>query len=103
MLAGEAHEQRAPLAQERLRKPFVVLAFPQVAAQAQPVVQLIGVSRRAAQLRLDLLEGAGVEQVAQLLLAEQLAQQVAVERERLRAAFRGRRVVLVHVGRDVVE
>src|SRR5207302_1147565 len=44
-----------------------------------------------------------VEQVAQLLLAEQLAQQLSVERQRLGAALRRRRVVLVHVGRDVVE
>ena len=42
-------------------------------------------------------------QLAQLLLAEQLAQQVAVERERLRTPLRRRRVVLVHVRRDVVE
>ena len=33
----------------------------------------------------------------------QLAEQVAVERERLRAPLLGRRVVLVHVRRDVVE
>ena len=62
-----------------------------------------GVRGVAAQLRLDLLERAGVDQVAQLLLAEQLAQQVAVERQRLRPPLGGRRVVLVHVVRDVVE
>ena len=76
---------------------------PEVAAQPQLVVQLVRVARSAAQLRLDLLERAGVEQLAQLLLSEQLAQQVAVERERLRAPLGRRRVVLVHVGRDVVE
>ena len=66
-------------------------------------MQAVGVLRRAAQLGLDLLDRARVEQVAELLLAEQLAQQVAVERQRLRAALRRRRVVLVHVRRDVVE
>jgi len=66
-------------------------------------VELIRVARVTTQLCLDLLECVGVEQVAQLLLAEQLAQQVAVERESLRAPFGRRRVVLVHVGRDVVE
>src|SRR5262249_37489771 len=35
--------------------------------------------------------------------AEQLPQQVAVEREGLRTPLRRRRVVLVHVGGDVVE
>ena len=53
--------------------------------------------------RLHLLERVGVEQLPQLLLAEQLAQEVAVERERLRAPLGGGRVVLVHVVRDVVE
>ena len=48
-------------------------------------------------------ERAGVDQLAQLLLAEQLAQQVAVERQRRRAALGGGRVALVHVGGDVVE
>ena len=58
---------------------------------------------RAAQLVLDLLERGRVDQVAQLLLAEQLLQQVAVERERLGAPLGERRVVLVHVRGDVVE
>ncbi len=55
------------------------------------------------QVGLDLVERRRVDQLAQLLLAEQLAQQVAVERERRRAALRVRRVALVHVRRDVVE
>ena len=58
---------------------------------------------QALEVGLDLLERRGVDQVAQLLLAEQLAQQVAVEREGGRAALRVRRVALVHVGGDVVE
>ena len=55
------------------------------------------------ELRLDLVQRLGVDQLAQLLLAEQLAQQVAVEGERGGAALRVRRVPLVHVGGDVVE
>ena len=86
------------------RELEVVLARPQVAAQAEHVVQLVRRLRGVApQLPLDLVEGVAVEQVAQLLLAEQLAQQVAVERQRLRTPLGGRRVVLVHVRRDVVE
>jgi len=66
-------------------------------------VQLVRASRRAAKLPFDVLDGLGVEQVSELLLAEQLAEQVAVERERLGATLGGRRVVLVHVRGDVVE
>ena len=66
-------------------------------------MELLGVARHRPQRRLDLGERVGVDQLAQLLLAEQLAQQVAVERERLRTPLRRRRVVLVHVRRDVVE
>ena len=55
------------------------------------------------QLRLDLFQRLGVDQLAQLLLAEQLAQQVAVEGQRRRPPLGVRRVPLVHVGGDVVE
>ena len=48
-------------------------------------------------------ERTGIDQLAQLLLAEQLAQQVAIERQRGRAALGVGRVALVHVGGDVVE
>ncbi len=44
-----------------------------------------------------------IEQLAQLLLAEQLAQQVAIEGQGAGASFGERRVAVVHVGRDVVE
>ena len=66
-------------------------------------MELVRARRRAAQLALDLLERGRVDQVAQLLLAEQLPQQVAVEGERLGAPLGERRVVLVHVRGDVVE
>ena len=49
------------------------------------------------------LQRVRVDQVAQLLLAEQLAQQVAVQRQRGGAALGVGRVALVHVRRDVVE
>ena len=55
------------------------------------------------QVLLDAGEGAGIDQVAELLLAQQLAQQVAVERQRGGAALRVRRVALVHVRGHVVE
>ena len=97
----DAH--RPPLLQQRLREILGVLACAEIAAPAQEIVQLIGGASFAAELLLHLRERAGVDQVAQLLLAEQLLQQVAVERQRLRPPLRGRRVVLVHVVRDVVE
>src|SRR5262249_40182790 len=79
------------------------LAFAEIAAQAQLIVELVGIARTSTQLALDVLHRACVEEVAELLLSEQLAQQVAVERQRLRAPLSGRGVVLVHVGGDVVE
>ena len=66
-------------------------------------MQLVDVAGRRSQRGLDLLDRAEVEELAQLLDAHQLAEQVAVERERLRSSLFGRRVVLVHVGRDVLE
>ena len=103
LLAGDPGSERAPLGEQDRGLALVVLAGAQVAAAAEDVVQLVGVARVAAKLPLDLGERVGVDQLAQLLLPEQLAQEVAVERERLRAALGRRRVVLVHVGGDVVE
>src|SRR5437868_12034486 len=59
--------------------------------------------RQELEVVLDLGERGRVDQVTELLLAEQLAQEVAVKRERGRTALRVRRVALVHVGGDVVE
>ena len=94
---ADSHADRTPLAHERLRESRVELEL--VAAQPQQVVQLVGVARPRQQRRLHLRERVHVDELAQLLLAQQLLQQLAVERQRLRAALRGRRVVLVHVGR----
>ena len=52
---------------------------------------------------LDVLERARIDQVAQLLLAEQLTEQLPVKRQGRRAPLGVRRVALVHVGGDVVE
>ena len=71
------------LGEQDRRLALVVLVRAQVTAAAEHVVQLVGVARIAGQLPLDLGERVGVDQLAQLFLAEQLAQQVAVERERL--------------------
>src|SRR5262249_2567670 len=91
------------LVEQGSRKRLVILPAPRVAPRTQLVGQLVRRARRPAQLALDILDRLRIEQVAQLLLPEQLAQQVAVERERLRTPLGGRRVVLVHVRRDVVE
>ncbi len=66
-------------------------------------MQLVDVPRGRTKRRLDLLDGARVEELAKLLDAHQLSEQIAVERERLRTPLLGRRVVLVHVRGDVVE
>ncbi len=80
----------------------------QVAHGAQHVVQRVGVGglgplAQALQVGLHLVQRGGVDQLAQLLLAEQLAQQVAVQRQGGGAALRVGRVALVHVGGHVVE
>ncbi len=100
---AQSHADRAPLAQKRLREPAVVLAVEQRTGAAKKVVQVVDVPRHEQQRRLDLLDRAEVEELTQLLDAHELAQEVAVEGERLRAPLLGRRVVLVHVRRDVFE
>ena len=103
LLTCDAHDEGAPLLEQRCGECDVVLLCAEVTSEAQLVVQLVGGPRLAPQLPLDLVDRVAVEQVAQFLLPEQLAQQVAVERERLGTPLGRRRVVLVHVGRDVVE
>ena len=84
------------------------LLVAEVADVAQHVVQAVAAGRArdlgaVLQVILHTRERVGVEQLAQLLLAEQLAQQVTVERQRGGAALGARRVALVHVRGDVVE
>ena len=67
-------------------------------------MQLVGRQRiTPLQLRLDLADRIGVQQLAQVARSQQLGQQRPVEHQRLRAALGQRRVALVHVGGDVVE
>ena len=98
--AARSHADR-PAAQLRL-------VHREVADASQHVVQRVdGVRARALgqplQVGLDRLQRARVDQLAQLFLPQQLAQQLAVQRQRRRAALRVGLVALVHVGRDVVE
>ncbi len=74
----------------------------------EDVVEPLGRGRPAVlgevlELELDLGDDLGVEQVAELGVAEQLAQEGTIEGERRRALLGDRRVVLVHEGRDEVE
>jgi hypothetical protein len=103
LVAPDADADGAALALERRGKSLVDLGEPNVATPQEEIVQLVGGSRRPAKLSLHLLERSGVDEVAELLLAQELAQEVAVEGERLRAPLGEGRVVLVHVRRDVVE
>jgi hypothetical protein len=94
LLAGDAQRDRAALGAEPLQPGDHVgarhgaqpqLVERQVADAPEHVVQRVRRVRARAlgdplQVRLDGLQRARVDQVAQLLLAEQLAQQVAVER-----------------------
>ena len=52
---------------------------------------------------LEVGQGLGIDQLAQLLLAQQLAEQVAVQGQRLGPPLGERRVTLVHVDGDVIE
>ena len=118
LLAADAQPDRAPLAlelgEQRLRRSRLVstrsayLARREVADAPQHVGELVARRRPGAlgavlEVVVDGVERVGVDQLAQLLLPEQLAQQVAVERQRGGAALGVRRVALVHVRRDVVE
>ena len=58
---------------------------------------------QALQLGLEVGEHRRIDQLAQLLGAEQVAQQVAVERQRGRSTLGERRVALVHVDGDPAE
>ena len=117
LLAVDAHPRDTPLGREILqhRRGNQTVQYPggdlldrQVPDAAQHVEQPVAPGRLrhlrpALQIGLDGVQRAGIDQVAQLLLAEQLAQQVAIERERGRPALGVGRVALVHVGGDVVE
>ena len=103
LLASNPHAQGAPLCLEHGGVRCIDLVVAEVAAAPEEVVQLVGRARIAGELGFHLGQRVRVEQIAQLLLPEQLAQEVAVERERLRPPLGGGRVVLVHVRGDVGE
>ena len=118
VVAGDPHPDRAPSARQ-LGEPGIGrravledargdLVVRQVAQAPQQVVHLVDGGRlpivgQRLQRQLQVGQRVRVEQLAQLLLAEELAEQVAVEGERARAALGERRVAVVHVRRDVVE
>ncbi|HTU58759.1 MAG TPA: hypothetical protein VMF89_10000 [Polyangiales bacterium] len=58
---------------------------------------------QALQLFLDLVDGVGVEQLAQIGVAQQLAKLVLIDEERLRASLSQRRVAVIDVVRDIAE
>ena len=103
-----SHEVVDPLRPAGALAAQIDLGSGEVADLAQHVVQLVGTARPAAvgdtlQLQLDVGEHTGIEQLAQLLGTEQIAQQIAIERQRRGAALGQRRVALVHVRGDPVE
>ena len=117
LLAGHPGTGGAAFAEQhlkmRIKRRRVVqtqahLVGRQVAKAPQQVVHPVGAPRPALgveplQLHLKIVERLGVDEVAQLVLPQQFAQQVAVERKRLGTPFGGRCVVVVHVRRHVFE
>ena len=88
--------------------PIPDLVGREVAESPQQVVDLVGVVGlplldEGLEAQLEVRERVRIEQLPELLLAEQLPEEVAVQREGLRPALGQRGVALVHVGRDVVE
>ena len=84
------------------------LRIGQVADAHEQVVNIVGVPRAAPfgeplQLQLQLVERGRIQELAELLLAEQLAEQIAIERKRRGSSFGERRIALVHVDGDPAE
>ena len=113
--AGQLHLDHAPL-REQLGDPTrcvasatqIDLGARERSEQPHEVVHTIGVAcvalrNKPLQLALELGEHVGIEEFAQFLGAEQLAEQIAIERERRGTAFGQWRVVLVHVHGDPPE
>ena len=94
LLAADPHGRRPALGAELLQhalgghgleRALLRLGAAQVADRPQHVVERVGVGRSrsiaaALEVGLDVRQGIGVDQLAELLLAEELAQKVAVER-----------------------
>ncbi len=80
----------------------------EVAQAPEQVVDLVGGLRVAVlgqglEAELEIGQRGRVQELPQLLLAQQLAEQVTVQRQRLRPPLGDRGIALVHVGRHVVE
>ena len=117
LLAGDPDPHRAPLALELAEHGAGVqpgqhalggLGHGEVAEAAEQVRDLVAIGgarqlRASLEVVFDLSQGAWIDELAQLLLAEQLAQQLAVERQGCGPPLGVRRVALVHIGGDVVE
>ncbi len=104
--ALELGEQRSGV--DPLEHTLGQLGGGEVAHMTQNVMQTVPARgprhlRAVLEVVFDPTQGVGVDQLAQLLLAEQLAQQVAVERQGGGSALGARGVALVHIGGDVVE
>src|SRR5262245_49204965 len=80
-----------------------IFDYPQISCTTEHIMKIVRRTRISTQLSFDVLERAWIDQVAELLLPEELAEQVAIERQGLRPSLGGWRVVLVHVRGDVVE
>jgi hypothetical protein len=115
-LAADRDLDRAPLRRERaqparglvgLLRPLADLALRQVADREQQVVEVVGAPRAMGpeplQRALQVRDRVRVEELAQLRLAEKLAQLRRVDGERLRPPLRERRVAVVDEVRDVGE
>ena len=115
-VAGDAHVQRAPRGDQLLDarghvdrdRPFGDLAARQVAERQQHVVHAVRaldliLRIEPLQLPLDRVHRLGVEQLAQLRVAKQLAQLRLIDRQGLRPALRQRCVAIVDEARHVAE
>ena len=114
-LAAELHLDRSACAGElvdplpgRAIAAHIDFGGREIADLAQHVVQLVCAASTTAigdalQFELHIGQYAGVEQLAQLLGAQQVAQQITVERQSSGAALGQRCIALVHVRGDPVE
>ena len=105
--AGELGE-RGPAAASAGAQRAAISAFGEIAEREQEIVQAVGVRDGAAAVEaleraLQLGDGAGVEQLAQLGLAEELAELGGVDAERVGAALGEGRVAVVEEVADVGE
>ena len=115
-LAGDADRQHAARGDQRAdaggdvggQRSLADLGLGEIAERQQHVVHAVGaldvvLRIEPLQLALDRVHRLGVEQLAQLRVAEQLAQLRLIDGQRLRAALGQRRVAVVDEAGDVAE